>query len=440
MKFYHDTDADIGNISNETIGMVGYGCEGSAWCANAIDSGLSVVVGNREDEYAVRAREDGHQVLSIEDAVMVASIIPMLISDEAQGELYRSIEGELEEGDLIVVAHGYSLLHRQMVPREDLDVVMLAPRMPGDPIRDAYLNGGGVPAFFGVYQDATGRAQERGLALAKALGFTRAGVGELSVRQETVIDLFMEQYYVAGIISWMEDSFNVLTREGFSPEVVISELYASGKFGNVLLRAAEDGLFEAFRDYVSLESQFGVSQTQAFEAWRRGIQKGEDRDPRLAKDVSYTNTEVTSLNHRLEDYIVRTHVLGIRGLIENSFEVLTEVGYSPEAVVSELYASGEIGEVLLKAADQGLFEAFQRNASQTCRFGIAQSRARTLLGVGRGPREILSGIEDGTFAKDLEAEAVVRFSMLKDYDAVNSQSDMTKAFEVWRKGVDGSDK
>jgi ketol-acid reductoisomerase len=435
MKFYHDTDVDIGNIKDETIGIVGYGCEGSAWCTNAINSGLPVVIGNREDEYAVKARRDGHQVLSIEDAVGRASIIPLLVSDEAQGELYRAIEGRLEEGDAIVTAHGFSLLFDEMKPRTDLDVIMLAPRMPGDPIRDAYSNGEGVPAFFSVFQDYTGRAKERGLALAKAIGFTRAGVGELSVRQETVIDLFMEQYYVAGIIQQIQDSFNVLTEAGFSPEAVVSELYVSGDFGRGLLKAAEDGLFEAFRGYVSQDSQFGTAQTRAFDAWRQGIQSEGNRDPRLFGDVGYTRARVDSLDHGIQEYVEGTHLSGIMQLMQNSFEVLTEAGYSPEAVVSELYASGEIGEVLLKAADQGLFAAFQNNASLTCQFGIAQARVRTILGVGKGPKEILNDIEDGSFARSLEGEAAVGFSMLSGYNAVNARSPIT---EAWRNVKDGS--
>ena len=327
MKFYHDKDANLKDIKDETVAVVGYGIEGRAQALNLRDSSFDVVVGNRDDDYTRTAIKDGQQVMSIEDAVGKSSIAMMLIPDQAHAAVYDSIESKLNEGDMIVVAHGYSLHFKQMKPRSDLDVVMLAPRMPGGPIRDAYLDGKGVPAFFDVYQNATGRAKERGLALAKAIGFTRAGVAEVSVAHETEMDLFMEQYFVAGIIQ----------------------------------------------------------------------------------------------------------------LMANSYEVLDGKGFPREAIVSELYASGEIGEVLLKAVQQGVFKAFRKNASPTCQFGIAQSRALGFFEGGRGPKDILRNIQDGSFADSLEAEARQGYGFLEGYDKMNAKKPMTKAFEEWRKGVDGSD-
>jgi ketol-acid reductoisomerase len=256
---YYDKDAKLDIIQNERVAVIGYGIQGRAQALNLRDSGVEVIVGNRSDSYSQNAIDDGFEPVSIEEAVKSASTTMLLIPDQAHKKVYLEIEKHLKPDDLLIIAHGYSWHFREVVLPPYLDAVLLAPRMPGKPIRSYYLNNGGVPAFFDVFQDATGKAKNRGLSIAKALGFTRAGVMQVSVAEETEIDLFMEQFLIPSIIKTMIVSFQTLIDKGYCREAVLMELYASGELGEVILEASKTGLFEVFKQNSSPTCQVGIN-------------------------------------------------------------------------------------------------------------------------------------------------------------------------------------
>ena len=189
--FYFDQDADLARLDGKVVGIIGYGNQGRSQALNLKDSGVEVVVGNREDEYAEQARADGWPLHSIADAAAAADFLLILIHDEAQPEVFeQAIRPSLKEGGLISFAHGYNIHYEQIVPPSSVDTVMLAPRMLGKGVRDTYLSGKGFPSFIAVQHDASGQAMDRVLALAKGIGSTKMGVLESSFEEETLIDLF----------------------------------------------------------------------------------------------------------------------------------------------------------------------------------------------------------------------------------------------------------
>ncbi len=225
------------------VGVIGYGIQGRAFAANLRDSGVSVRVGNIDDHYLATAREEGHIVSNIADAVKHADLVLLLIPDEAHGPVFeRDIAPNLREGAMLCVAHGHSLVQGEVRPLPGRDLAMLAPRMYGEPIRRYYLAGQGAPAYFDVVQDSTGQARQRVLAVAKAMGFTRAGVMPLSHRQETFLDLFQEQFLAPALVDLVETGFRVLVERGFDPRAALLEVYGSGEMGKMLLDGAGQGL------------------------------------------------------------------------------------------------------------------------------------------------------------------------------------------------------
>lgn len=191
---YFEKDASIADIAGETLAVVGYGIQGKAFAANLRDSGVTVVIGNRDDEYRTEAVADGFDTRPIAEAVAAASIVILLIPDEAHPEVFAThIAPHLCNGDLFVVAHGFSILFDRIDLASGLDVALLAPKMFGGPIRRRYVEGSGVLAFVDVVRDATGRALARTLGVASAVGFTRYGVLPVPTATETELDLFQEQ-------------------------------------------------------------------------------------------------------------------------------------------------------------------------------------------------------------------------------------------------------
>ena len=174
-------DADINDLAGDTIAVLGYGIQGRAQALNLRESGLAVIVGNREDTYREQARADGFEVLSLTEAARVGDVILVLVPDEAQGRVYEeTIQPGLAPGNALVFAHGFSIRYRIIQPPESVDLLLLAPRLPGKYLRERYLEGSGVPVYIDVGHDATGRARRRVLALAKGMGATRVGAMEVS--------------------------------------------------------------------------------------------------------------------------------------------------------------------------------------------------------------------------------------------------------------------
>src|ERR671925_523412 len=173
-RVYYDQDANVNDLAGETIAVLGYGIQGRAQALNLRDSGLAVIVGNREDSYREQARIDGFEVLSLAEAARAGDVILILVPDEAQGPVYdETIRPGLAAGNALVFAHGFSIRYGIIRPPQNIDLLLLAPRLPGKYLRERYLEGSGVPVYVDVGHDATGRGKRRVLALAKGLGATR---------------------------------------------------------------------------------------------------------------------------------------------------------------------------------------------------------------------------------------------------------------------------
>lgn len=260
MRVFYEGDADLERLRNREVGIIGYGIQGRAQALNLRDSGIKVHVGNRRDDYVSTIVADGFEPLAIGEVASVADILLLLIPDQAHAEVYATqIQPRLRQGGALAVAHGYSLRFGLIKPRDDMDVMLLAPRMPGRQIREYYQRGSGVPAFVDVFQDGTGNAWGTVLALAKAMGFTRPGVFHVTVREETELDLFVEQFLVPTILKAIHLSFDELVAAGYPAVPALMELYASGELGEVLLMAAEAGLYGTFQRNASPTCQFGIA-------------------------------------------------------------------------------------------------------------------------------------------------------------------------------------
>ncbi len=259
MKVYYDEDADLSVLKDKTVAIVGFGIQGQAQALNLRDSGIQVIVGNRSDAYSKAAKEHGFELLSISEAVKRASVVLVLIPDQAHKSVFENeIRPHLNPGDTLLFAHGYSVHFKQLIPPKDVNVCLLAPRMPGKPIREFFQRGGGVPAFVDVHQDSTGNAKLIALALGKAMGFTKAGLMEISFKEETELDLFIEQFFLPLLIRSIRLSFDVLVKKGYTPEAILMELYASGEVGKLLTMAADIGIYGVWKNHASPTCQFGI--------------------------------------------------------------------------------------------------------------------------------------------------------------------------------------
>jgi ketol-acid reductoisomerase len=258
-RVYYDQDADLNDLAEEKIAVLGYGIQGRAQALNLRDSGLSVIVGNRDDTYREKARVDGFEVLSLADAAGAGDVIIVLVPDEAQGEVYeQSIRPGLAPGNALVFAHGFAIRYGIIQPPHSIDLLLLAPRLPGKYLRERYLEGSGVPVYVDVGHDSTGRAKRRVLALAKALGATRVGAMEVSFAQETELDHFSEHFVYPLIVTALQVAYEVLVEEGYEPEAALMELHGSGELGEVLLEAGKIGLHRMIETLASPACQFGI--------------------------------------------------------------------------------------------------------------------------------------------------------------------------------------
>jgi len=225
VKVYHDNDIDDSAIKKTTLAVVGYGSQGRAQALNLRDSNANVLLGLRKGPSWTLAQSDGFQPLSVRDASAKSNVILILIPDPQQPEVFRTeIEPSLKSGKTLVFSHGYNIHFHDIEPPEDVDVIMVAPKSPGQRLRELFLNGFGVPALFAVGQDATGHARELVLALCKALGCSRAGVIETTFKDETESDLFGEQaVLVGGLIRLIVEGYETLVQAGYPPELAYFE-------------------------------------------------------------------------------------------------------------------------------------------------------------------------------------------------------------------------
>ena len=226
MNIYYDKDADLSISKGSKVSIIGYGSQGHAHANNLKESGVSVTVGLRAGSISeAKAKNAGLTVKSIEDAVKDADVVMILAPDEHQARLYRDkVEPNIKKGAALAFAHGFNIHYEQIMPRADLDVIMIAPKGPGHLVRSTYTQGAGVPSLIAVSQDASGKARDIALSYASANGGGRAGVIETSFKEETETDLFGEQAVLCGgATALVQAGFETLTEAGYAPEMAYFE-------------------------------------------------------------------------------------------------------------------------------------------------------------------------------------------------------------------------
>ena len=226
MKIYYDKDCDLSLIQGKKVAIIGYGSQGHAHALNLKDSGVSVVIGLRPGSASARKAEaEGLTVLPVPQAVAAADLVMVLAPDEYQSAIYRAdIEPNLKQGATLAFAHGFSILYNQIVPRADLDVIMIAPKAPGHTVRSEFKRGGGIPDLITIHQDASGTAKATALSYASAIGGGRTGIIETTFKDETETDLFGEQAVLCGgTVELVKAGFETLVEAGYAPEMAYFE-------------------------------------------------------------------------------------------------------------------------------------------------------------------------------------------------------------------------
>ena len=226
MHVYYDKDCDLSIIQSKKVAIIGYGSQGHAHACNLKDSGVDVVVGLRPGSATVKKAEaHGLKVTDVPSAVASADLVMILTPDEFQSRLYKEeIEPNIKKGAALAFAHGFAIHYNQVVPREDLDVIMVAPKAPGHTVRSEFVKGGGIPDLIAIYQDASGKAKDLALSYASGVGGGRTGIIETTFKDETETDLFGEQAVLCGgCVELVKAGFETLVEAGYEPEMAYFE-------------------------------------------------------------------------------------------------------------------------------------------------------------------------------------------------------------------------
>ena len=259
---YYDKDADSSLLADKTIGIIGYGSQGHAHALNLKDSGHKVIVGLYEGSKSrAKAEAAGLNVDTNANVAHDADIIVMLLPDTSQAEVYqKEIVPNLSPGKSLVFAHGFTIHYKTIVPPDNVDVWMIAPKAPGHRMREVFVNGQGVPALLAVHQDATGQAKQLALAYAQGVGSTRAGILETTFKEETETDLFGEQTVLCGgVTSLIKAAFETMVEAGYQPESAYFEVMHE-------LKLIVDLLYEGGMEYM----RYSVSDTAEYGDYSRG--------------------------------------------------------------------------------------------------------------------------------------------------------------------------
>ena len=257
MKVYYDKDANLENIKNKKVAIIGFGSQGHAHALNLNESGVDVVVGLRPDGSSwKKAEAAGLEVQSVADAVKAADVVMILVPDEIQAEVYNeSIEANLKDGAYLVFAHGFNIHFGFITPSADKNVFMVAPKGPGHLVRHEYTKGAGVPTLVAVHQDSTGDCLDVALAYASANGGGRAGIIGTTFKDETETDLFGEQAVLCGGISALITAgFETLTEAGYPPEMAYFECLHETK---LIVDLIYEGGISNMRYSISNTAQYG---------------------------------------------------------------------------------------------------------------------------------------------------------------------------------------
>jgi len=255
MRLYSQKDVDKKALRGARIAVLGYGSQGRAHALNLKDSGYDVVVGVRKGASWKKARRDGLAVAEPAEAIADADVIAMLVPDLSQPQVYEAIAPHLKRGAALLFAHGFNIHFRQIRPRRDLDVVLIAPKGPGDLVRRQYQQGRGVPCLIAVARDASGHAHARALAYAHGIGGTRGGVLETTFSEETETDLFGEQAVLCGgATELVVKGFETLVEAGYQPEVAYYECLHELK---LIVDLLHEGGIKKMHEFISETAKYG---------------------------------------------------------------------------------------------------------------------------------------------------------------------------------------
>ena len=285
MKVYYDKDADLSLIKGKKVTIIGYGSQGHAHALNLHESGVKVTVGLRKGGVSWdKAKKAGLKVAEVDDAVRGADFVMVLLPDENIGAVYRdNIEPNIKKGASLAFAHGFNIHYGQVIPRADIDVVMIAPKAPGHTVRSTYTQGGGTPCLIAIHQNVTKKARDMALSYAAAIGGARAGVIETSFKEETETDLFGEQAVLCGgCVELIKAGYETLVEAGYAPEMayfeclhelkLIVDLIYEGGIANMnysISNNAEYGEYVTGPKVINAESRAAMRQAL------RDIQTGE---------------------------------------------------------------------------------------------------------------------------------------------------------------------
>jgi ketol-acid reductoisomerase len=261
-KIYYEKDAKLELIKNKKIGIIGFGSQGHAHAQNLRDSGCQVSVAEAKDTEGWKAaKKAGFKVTDADTVAKECDIIVMLVPDTLQSKVYReAIQKELSAGKMLMFAHGFNIHFGQIVPPENVDVTMIAPKCPGHMLRRLYTEGVGAPALVAVQQDATGKAKNIALAYARGLGCAKAGVLETTFAEETETDLFGEQTVLCGgVTSMVKAGFETLVEAGYQPEIAYFECFHE-------LKLIVDLMYQGGMTYM----RYSVSDTAEYGDYTRG--------------------------------------------------------------------------------------------------------------------------------------------------------------------------
>lgn len=302
MKIYYDKDCNLDIIRGKKVAIIGYGSQGNAQANNLKDSGVNVTIGLRPTSAsAQKARDAGFNVEDVATAVKNADVVMLLTPDEFQGELYRhEIEPNLREGATLAFSHGFAIHYNQIVPRKDLDVIMIAPKAPGHTVRSEFVRGGGVPDLIAVYQNASGSAKDLALSYAAGVGGGRSGIIETTFKDETETDLFGEQAVLCGgAVELVKAGFETLVEAGYAPEMayfeclhelkLIVDLMYEGGIANMnysISNNAEYGEYVTGPEVINAESRaamrHALKRIQSGEYAKMFITEGASNYPSMA--------------------------------------------------------------------------------------------------------------------------------------------------------------
>ncbi|MDI6799915.1 MAG: ketol-acid reductoisomerase [Actinomycetota bacterium] len=313
-EMYYDKDGDLGVIKGKKIAVIGFGSQGHAHALNLHESGLDVVVGLKKDSKSASAvREAGLTLMEPGQAAKAADIIMILVPDQVQKQVfYSEINENLAPGNVLMFAHGFNIHFHQILPREDVDVIMVAPKGPGHLVRRTYQEGNGVPALFAIYQDHSGKAKEISLAYAKGIGSTRAGVLETTFKEETETDLFGEQCVLCGGTSELiRAGFETLVGAGYQPEVAYFEcLHELKLIVDLIYESGISGMRYSISDTAEYgdisvgKKIIGESSRAAMKEALRRIQDGEFANEWILENMAgrpvYNAIKKREADHQIE--------------------------------------------------------------------------------------------------------------------------------------------